>query len=199
MFQHLDQKVYLPLRSSHQHIMTLFEDAQAVGTKLGFFCIRFSLQSSAFHHSHIAPSPRYAMTLCQLQIGPMFSFFVVFLTQNSRQSIGNHQNPDNSILAEQLLRERDRAEELANRFAKIKEELTEAGQREADLRSHLGKKEKEVALVKHELKEAQRKAEQEAESKKKAESERAEIRRKLEDETNRRTKEQNNHIQVYLQ
>ena len=125
--------------------------------------------------------------------------FVVFLTQNSRQSIGNHQNPDNSILAEQLLRERDRAEELANRFAKIKEELTEAGQREADLRSHLGKKEKEVALVKHELKEAQRKAEQEAESKKKAESERAEIRRKLEDETNRRTKEQNNHIQVFLQ
>ncbi len=60
----------------------------------------------------------------------------------------------------------------------------------------MGKKEKEVALVKHELKEAQRKAEQEQEARKKAESERAEIRRKLEDETNRRTKEQNNHVQV---
>ena len=117
-----------------------------------------------------------------------------FLAQNSRQSISNHpNNADTSIVTEQLLRERDRAEE---RFAKIKDELTEAAQREADLRSHLGKKEKEVALVKHELKEAQRKAEQEAESRKKAETERAEIRRKLEDETNRRTKEQNNHIQV---
>ena len=63
-------------------------------------------------------------------------------------------------------------------------------------RSCLGKKEKEVALVKHELKEAQRKAEQDQEARKKAESERAEIRRKLEDETNRRTKEQNNHVQV---
>jgi hypothetical protein len=65
-------------------------------------------------------------------------------------------------------------------------------------RSCLGKKEKEVALVKHELKEAQRKAEQDQEARKKAESERAEIRRKLEDETNRRTKEQNNHVQVRL-
>ena len=74
----------------------------------------------------------------------------------------NHpNNADTSILAEQLLRERDRADELSNRFAKIKEEFAEAGQREAELRSHLGKKEKEVALVKHELKEAQRKAEQE--------------------------------------
>jgi F0F1-type ATP synthase membrane subunit b/b' len=34
------------------------------------------------------------------------------------------------------------------------------------------------------------------EARKKADSERAEIRRKLEDETNRRTKEQNSHIQV---
>jgi len=51
-------------------------------------------------------------------------------------------------------------------------------------------------LIKHELKEAQRKAEQDQEARKKAESERAEIRRKLEDETNRRTKEQNNHVQV---
>lgn len=99
-------------------------------------------------------------------------------------------------MAEQLLRERDRAEELSNRLSKIKDELSESGQRETDLRSHLGKKEKEVALVKHELKEAQRKAEQEQEARKKAESERAEIRRKLEEETNRRTKEQNNHIQV---
>ena len=195
MFQHLDQKVYLPLRSSHQHAMTLFFRLPRPGDEYGMLWFSFIISLK----QHLSPLGYCAPTLCQLQIGLMLSFFVVFLTQNSRQSIGNHQNPDNSILAEQLLRERDRAEELANRFAKIKEDLTEAGQREADLRSHLGKKEKEVALVKHELKEAQRKAEQEAESKKKAESERAEIRRKLEDETNRRTKEQNNHIQVFLQ
>ena len=59
-----------------------------------------------------------------------------------------------------------------------------------------GKKDKEIALIKHELKEAQRKADQEVEMRKKADNDKVEIRKRLEDETNRRTKEQNNHHQV---
>ena len=59
----------------------------------------------------------------------------LFNHQGSRTSISNHpNNADTSILAEQLLRERDRAEELANRMAKLKEELSEANLRETDVR-----------------------------------------------------------------
>ena len=120
---------------------------------------------------------------------------------------------DNGVLAEQLLRERDRAEELNNRLNKAAKEVSEAGQRESELRTGLGAKEKELALLRHQLKEVQRKSEQDAEvkvqakvilnqlyqfhviltqAKRKAESERSEMRKRLEDETNKRTREQNN-------
>ena len=72
-------------------------------------------------------------------------------------------------------------------------ELTEANSRENELRSAISKKDKEIALSKHELKESQRRQEQEQDSRRKADLERSEMRKKLEDETNRRTKEQNNH------
>ena len=74
--------------------------------------------------------------------------------------------------------------------------MAEANQRENELRTGIGKKDKEVALIKHELKEAQRKAEQDQEGRKKAEAEKSEMRKKLDEETNKRTKEQNNHHQV---
>ena len=50
--------------------------------------------------------------------------------------------------------------------------------------------------VRHELKEMQRKAEVDLDLRKKAEAERAEIRKRLEDETNKRTREQNNNHHV---
>lgn len=118
------------------------------------------------------------------------------LPGRSRNSIGNQGSSETSIFAEQLLRERERAEELTNRLNKLNKELSEANQREGDVRTNLGKKEKEFALVKHELKEAQRKAEQEQEARRKAESERGEIKRKLEDEMNRSTKTHINHVQA---
>ncbi len=63
-------------------------------------------------------------------------------------------------LTEQLARERDRAEELNNRLTKSAKDLGDAGRREAELRSDLGRKEKDLALIKHEVKELQRRAEQ---------------------------------------
>ena len=60
-------------------------------------------------------------------------------------------------MPEEVFRERERVKELETRLAKISKDVTEANQRENELRAGLGKKDKEVALIKHELKEAQRK------------------------------------------
>ena len=51
----------------------------------------------------------------------------------------------------------ERLEELNNRLNKSSKELADANQREDEMRSELGRKEKDLALVKHELKEMQRK------------------------------------------
>ena len=108
--------------------------------------------------------------------------------------MSNHVNSaDTAMLNEQIMRERERCEDLTSRLSKSINELSEATDRENELRSNLSKKDKDLALAKHELKEAQRRAEQESDFRKKADSERSEMRKKLEDETNRRTKEQNNH------
>ncbi len=108
--------------------------------------------------------------------------------------MSNHVNSaDIANLNEQLVRERERCEDLTNRLGKSINELSDATTRENELRSALSKKDKDIAVAKHELKEAQRRADQEAEARKRADSDRTEMRRKLEDETNKRTKEQNNH------
>ena len=76
------------------------------------------------------------------------------------------------MLNEQLLRERERCEDLTSRLSKSINELSEASTRENELRTSLSKKDKDLALAKHELKDSQRKADQESESRKKADSER---------------------------
>jgi len=94
--------------------------------------------------------------------------------------------------AEQLMRERERSDDLVARLNKVNKELGDANQREAEMRTGLGKKEKEMALVKHDLKELQRKVDLESELRKRAEGERSDMRRRMEDEINKRTREQNN-------
>ncbi len=110
------------------------------------------------------------------------------MQQGTRPSI--NLGPDTGILAEQLLRERERAEELNNRLNKSAKDLADSGQREAGLRTEVGQKEKEIALVRHEIKELQRKSELDAEARRKAEGERSDMRKRLEDEMNKRTREQ---------
>ena len=56
--------------------------------------------------------------------------------------------------------------------------------------------ERELAMARHEGKESARRADGEADTRRKVEAERTELRKKLEDETNRRTKEQNNNHHV---
>ncbi len=48
--------------------------------------------------------------------------------------MSNHANADSSMLNEQLIRERERAEDLLNRVTKLNKEIAEANQRETDVR-----------------------------------------------------------------
>jgi len=92
--------------------------------------------------------------------------------------------------------DRIRAEDLAERLGKTVQQLADANQREADARQDFVRVERELAMARHEVKEAGRRADQESDSRRKVEQERTELRKKLEDETNRRTKEQNNNHHV---
>jgi chromosome segregation ATPase len=75
---------------------------------------------------------------------------------------------------------------------KTLQQLADANQREAEARQDFVRIERELAMARHEVKEASRRSEQEQELRRKVEQERTELRKRLEDETNRRTKEQNN-------
>jgi hypothetical protein len=75
---------------------------------------------------------------------------------------------------------------------KTLQQLADANQREAEARQDFVRIERELAMSRHEAKEANRRSEQEQEMRRKVEQERTELRKRLEDETNRRTKEQNN-------
>merc|ERR1719187_1456700 len=79
--------------------------------------------------------------------------------------ISNHfdDNSNTSSLADAVRLERSRADDLADRLSKTIRELGDANQRESDVRSEFVKVEKELALVKHEVKEVARRAEVEAE------------------------------------
>ena len=99
---------------------------------------------------------------------------------------------ENGAFADQMARERERSEELVSRLNKVNKEIAESTQRENELRSGIGKKDKEIALIRHDLKELQRKVELETDLRKKAEGERSDMKRRMEDEINKRTREQNN-------
>ena len=92
--------------------------------------------------------------------------------------------------------DRLRADDLAERLSKTIQQLGEANQRENEVRTEFVRVERDLALVRHEMKECTRRVEQEAETRRKAEQERTEMRKKLDDEINRRTKEQNNNQHV---
>ena len=102
----------------------------------------------------------------------------------------------NNSVSDSPVVDRLRAEDLAERLGKTIQQLGEANQRENEARTEFVRVERELALVRHEAKESGRRAEHEVDCRRKADQERTEIRKKLEDETNRRTKEQNNNQHV---
>ena len=111
--------------------------------------------------------------------------------------MSNHLNSaEMALLNDQLQREKEYTIDLNSRLQKSIKELSDANSRENDLRNALSKKDKDAALVKHDLKESQRKVEQETDLKRKAERELAEMRKRLEDEQNRTKQQLNNHHAV---
>ena len=104
----------------------------------------------------------------------------------------NHHN-DTGKLREQLDAEQQRSEELSIRLTKSIKDLNEANGRETELRTALSKKDKEVGLVKLELKEIQRRADQEIQARSKAEGDRTSIRKQLEELKNNDDEEMHSH------
>nr|XP_018901090.1 PREDICTED: rho-associated protein kinase 2 isoform X1 [Bemisia tabaci] len=87
-------------------------------------------------------------------------------------------------------------EDLEGRYNELIEQLKQISMSEALLSEENSRLEKSLTILKHDLKEQQRKAEIEMEGKRKMESLLQELKRKLEEEQNKMTRELNNNQQV---
>ncbi|XP_046961659.1 rho-associated protein kinase 2 isoform X1 [Vanessa cardui] len=95
-----------------------------------------------------------------------------------------------------LERERDGRRKLEDRQVLLCTQLDEISQREIRNQKIIADTDKELALLKHDLKEIQRKAEIEADSRRKAELNYSDVKRRLEEEQSKRAKEMSN-LQIY--
>lgn len=89
-----------------------------------------------------------------------------------------------------------KVEELEEARAVLIKELDVATQREDSLMEEIRKQERSIALLQHELKESQRKIDVEQEGKKNLESSLLDLKRKFEDEHNKRTREMTSNQQT---
>ncbi|CAH0726016.1 unnamed protein product, partial [Brenthis ino] len=112
----------------------------------------------------------------------------------------NHINSVGSeaiLQLEKLLeRERDGRRKLEDRQVILCNQLEELSQREARSKKIIADTDKELALLKHDLKEIQRKAEIEADSRRKIELNYNDVKQRLDEEQNKRAKEMSN-LQFY--
>lgn len=108
----------------------------------------------------------------------------------------HHHRPSNSAeimkLEEMLQRERSTAELLEKQEKSLRLQIEAITEREAELRNLASADEKELALLKHNYREVQRKAENELELRRKTETILNETKKRLEDEQNKRKRELNN-------
>lgn len=95
-----------------------------------------------------------------------------------------------------LERERDSRRKLEDRQVMLCAQLEELSQRDTRNKKIIADTDKEAALLKHDLKEMQRKAEVESETRRKVEANYHDMKRRLEDEQNKRAKEISN-LQSY--
>ncbi|XP_045510737.1 rho-associated protein kinase 2 [Colias croceus] len=95
-----------------------------------------------------------------------------------------------------LERERDSRRKLEDRQVMLCNQLEDMSQREMRNKKIIADTDKELALLKHDLKEIQRKAEIEADSRRKAEINYSDIKRRLEEEQSKRVKEMSS-LQIY--
>ncbi|BES88550.1 Rho Binding [Nesidiocoris tenuis] len=129
-------------------------------------------------------------------VGFTYSKDYQFMSSNNWQNADAVDMRDIPALEVELEKEKKLVEALEFKLKASSTELDLSMQRESELRHELSSLEKTTALLKHDLREWQRKAENEVENKRKAESHLQEVKRKLEDEHNKRTREMNNNQHV---
>lgn len=111
------------------------------------------------------------------------------------QGVKNNSVQKNQFESE-LEKERRRVDDLQVKITSLTSQLEVLKIRETEMTEETSQLEKSLTLTKHHLKETQRRAETEADVRRKAESLLAETRKKLEDEQNKRTREMNSNQQT---
>ncbi|XP_014259606.1 rho-associated protein kinase 2 isoform X2 [Cimex lectularius] len=129
-------------------------------------------------------------------VGFTYSRDYQLLSANNPNRQSSVDTTDPSALEVELEKERKLKEAIELRQNSLISQLELSTQREVELRQEMTALEKSLAILKHDLKEWQRKAENEGEQKRKAEANLQDVRRKLEEEHNKRTREMNNNQQV---
>ena len=118
-------------------------------------------------------------------------------TQATTGRIHNHHHrPSNTAeimkLEAMLQRERSTAEMLEKQERSLRQQIEVITQRETEIRNIANTHEKELAMLKHNFREVQRKSENELELRRKTETVMNEMKKRLEDEQNKRKRELNN-------
>lgn len=111
----------------------------------------------------------------------------------------HHHRPSNSHeiqrLEKLLERERNTTETLEKQEKNLRSQIEQVKQREREVSAQITNYDKELTMLKHSYREAQRKAENEIELRKKTENLLSETKKRLDDEQNKRTKEISNNQQ----
>lgn len=129
----------------------------------------------------------------QLCCGKKAADVVDTISNNHINNVGS----EAILQLEKLLeRERDSRRKLEDRQITLCAQLEELSQRESRNKKIISDTDKELALLRHDLKEIQRKAEAEADSRRKAEANFNDAKRRLEEEQTKRSKEISN-LQTY--
>uniref|UniRef100_A0A1B6L2N5 Rho-associated protein kinase let-502 n=1 Tax=Graphocephala atropunctata TaxID=36148 RepID=A0A1B6L2N5_9HEMI len=102
----------------------------------------------------------------------------------------------NGELESQLERERLEVEALEGKQRVLLQQLEAVTRRETEVREETTRLEKTLTMARHDLKESQRRIENEMEVRRKTEAQMTELKRKLEEEQNKRAREMNNNQQV---
>lgn len=101
-----------------------------------------------------------------------------------------------SQLENLLDRERRQVETMESRQKALNTQLEAMTRREAELREEIGRADKELTLLRHNYKEAQRRVEHETETRRKAESLLVELKKKFDEEQTRRARDASNSQQT---
>lgn len=128
------------------------------------------------------------------------------LLSNKRDSVDTYISSNNELydkdssahakkLEHLLEKERSNVERLEEKQRILIAQLDNIVQREVEIREEASKYEKELTLLKHSFKDAQRKADNEGDLRRKTEKILAELKQRLDEEQSKRTREMNNNQQ----